>query len=110
MTTPPPPEVVQKFRQLLQQSQSLLQKIAELEMDRNEHKLVEDSLQPLDPQRKAYRLVGEMLVERTVQEVLPSIRTNRTHLDATIETLRERLETMQKEAEQIRQQYNLQVQ
>jgi prefoldin subunit 2 len=80
MTTPPPPEVVQKFRQLLQQSQSLLQKIAELEMDRNEHKLVEDSLEPLDPQRKAYRLVGEMLVERTVQEVLPSIRTNRTHV------------------------------
>lgn len=76
----PPPQVMAQFRQLLQQSQSLLQKISELEMDRNEHKLVEETLLPLDPQRKAYRLVGEMLVERTVSEVLPSIRTNRTHV------------------------------
>lgn len=73
-------QAITKFRQLLQQSQSLVQKISELEMDRNEHKLVEDTLEPLDPHRKAYRLVGEMLVERTVAEVLPSVKTNRTHV------------------------------
>lgn len=77
----PPEAVIAQFRQLIQQSQSLVQKISELEMDRNEHKLVEETLAALkDPSRKAYRLVGEILVERTVQEVLPSIQTNRTHV------------------------------
>lgn len=58
----------------------LLSKIVELEIDRNEHILVEETLRPLDPNRRAYRLVGEILVERTVAEVLPSVVTNRTNV------------------------------
>ena len=55
----------------------MAQKIAELEFDKNEHRLVEDTLKPLDGKRRAYRLVGEVLVERTVEEVLPSVSNNR---------------------------------
>lgn len=76
----PPPQVVNQYNDLLRESQSLANKISELEMDRNEHKLVEETLQPLEPDRRAYRLVGEVLVERTVKEVLPSVKTNRENV------------------------------
>ena len=67
---------VQKYRELVEDSQRLIAKISEMEMARSEHKLVEDTLEPLDGSRKAYRLVGEVLVERTVAEVLPSVTSN----------------------------------
>ena len=51
-----------------------------VEMDRNEHRLVEETLQPLDPDRRAYRLVGSILVERNVGEVLPSVTSNRENV------------------------------
>jgi prefoldin subunit 2 len=73
-------QIIQQYRELVQESQRLAQKISELETDRNEHKLVEETLGPLDPSRKAYRLVGEVLVERTVQEVLPSVIANRVNV------------------------------
>ena len=76
----PTAAVMQAYRQLTQECQQLMNKVAELEMDRNEHKLVEDTLEPLDPERRAYRLVGEVLVERTVKEVLPSVKTNRENV------------------------------
>jgi prefoldin subunit 2 len=74
---PPPPEVIRKYNELAQESQRLSQKISELDFDKNEHRLVEDTLKPLEGKRRAYRLVGEVLVERTVEEVLPSVSSNR---------------------------------
>lgn len=79
-----PVAVVQKYRQLTAECQQLMSKVAELEMDRNEHKLVESSLEPLDPERRAYRLVGEVLVERTVGEVLPSVKSNRENVSQNL--------------------------
>ena len=69
-----------QYRQLVQESQRLASKINELEMDRNEHCLVEETLKPLDPSRRAYRLVGSILVERNVGEVLPSVASNRENV------------------------------
>ena len=40
-------------------------------------RLVEETLTPLDPGRRSYRLIGGVLVERTVGEVLPSLVVNR---------------------------------
>lgn len=47
---------------------------------RNYHRVVEEILQPLDPDRRAFRLVGGVLVERTVKEVLPTVSTNRENV------------------------------
>lgn len=35
-----------------------------------------DSISPLEPDRKCFRMVGGVLVERTVKEVLPALQTN----------------------------------
>ena len=73
-----PPAI--EYREIMTECQQLMQKIAELEVDRNEHQLVEETLKPLDGKRRAYRLVGEVLVERTVEEVLPSVATNKQNV------------------------------
>lgn len=39
--------------------------------------LVIDTLKDVDPSRKCFRLVGGVLVERTVKEVLPALETNK---------------------------------
>ena len=43
-------------------------------------RLVEETLEPLDPDRRAFRLVGGVLVERTVKEVLPTVKEHRNNV------------------------------
>lgn len=81
-TAPPP---LLQYREAMQDLNRLAQKISELETDRNEHRLVEDTLSPLDGNRRAYRLVGEVLVERTVGEVLPSVKANREQVSYSLQ-------------------------
>ena len=38
--------------------------------------MVIDTLKDLDPERKCFRLVGGVLVERTVKEVAPALRSS----------------------------------
>jgi len=79
-------------------------------MERNEHVLVEEALGPLDPDRRAFRLVGGVLVERTVREVLPTVKENRSNLDSLITSLKERLDVKQKEGAAWKAKYNIQSQ
>jgi chaperonin cofactor prefoldin len=46
-----------------------------------EHETVIKALEKLDPDRKCFRLVGEVLVERTVKEVLPAVMGNKEQID-----------------------------
>lgn len=85
----PTPAVIQQYRELIQESQRLASKISDMELDRNEHRLVEETLRPLDPERRAYRMIGEVLVERTLKEVLPSVTSNREQV-----SVRERLDSL----------------
>ena len=39
--------------------------------------LVIETLTPLEPSRRCFRMIGGVLVERTVKEVLPTLTTNR---------------------------------
>jgi prefoldin subunit 2 len=56
--------------------QQIASKVSELNLERDEHRLVFDTLSKLEPDRKAFRLIGGVLVERTVEEVLPSVTQN----------------------------------
>jgi prefoldin subunit 2 len=77
-----PPQA--QYQEIMTECQQLMSKIADLEIDRNEHQLVEETLKPLDPSRRAYRLVGEVLVERTVEEVLPSVTSNKENVSCLL--------------------------
>ena len=66
----------QQLQQMREICQQLAAKINELDMDQNEHRLVVEALKPLDPNRKCFRMVGSVIVERTVSEILPAVSKN----------------------------------
>ena len=77
--------------------QSLAQKAGELEQEIEEHKLVTETLQPLPKDRKCFRLINGVLVERTVEAVLPALETNSDGLKKVLEELLKQYKSMQDE-------------
>mmetsp|Transcript_10805 Transcript_10805/g.17691 ORF Transcript_10805/g.17691 Transcript_10805/m.17691 type:complete len:136 (-) Transcript_10805:206-613(-) len=103
-------QAVRKFQQMRQEVQNLLQKIAELENDRNEHTLVIDAIKDLDPSRRCFRLVGSVLVERTVKEVMPAVSRNRDGLDSVIGQLSEQLRKKETDLHAHQTKYKIKIQ
>jgi prefoldin subunit 2 len=52
-----------------------------------EFRLVMETLEPLPRDRKCFRLINGVLVERTVQDVLPALKTNSDGLKQVLEEL-----------------------
>merc|ERR1711872_255012 len=102
-------EIVQKFQQLRNEQRSLMAKISELEQELNEHKVVIDTLEEVSPDRKCFRMVGGVLVERTVSEVLPALTNNRDQLTKVIESLNEKLVSKGKELNEYREKHGIRV-
>jgi prefoldin subunit 2 len=69
-------EIVAHFNNLRTDLQRMASKIMELETDRDEHELVVKAMEPQEPSRKAFRLIHGVLVESTVEKVLPELRSN----------------------------------
>ncbi|KAK9367722.1 Prefoldin beta-like protein [Lipomyces kononenkoae] len=67
--------------------QQLAQKIGELESEGDEHKLVLETLRPLPGSRKCFRMIGGVLVERTVAEVIPALETNAKGVESVLQQL-----------------------
>ncbi|KAG9274558.1 prefoldin subunit 2 [Astyanax mexicanus] len=105
--TPSPEQVVATFQRMRQEQRSMAAKSAELEMEINEHSLVIDTLKEVDPTRKCYRLVGGVLVERTVKEVLPALENNKEQISKIVETLNTQMQTKGRELTEYRERYNI---
>merc|ERR1712220_269 len=103
-------EIVQGFQQMCQMQRQLHQKLAEIKQERGEHELVADSLRKAEPERKAWRLVGGVLTERTVGEVLPALEKQIENLSTVIKTLDEQMEAKAKEITAYREKHQILVQ
>jgi prefoldin subunit 2 len=51
----------------------------------NENRLVLETLEPLPEGRKCFRLINGVLVERTVKEVVPALKTNSDGLKTVLD-------------------------
>jgi prefoldin subunit 2 len=69
------------------QLQQIAAKIGDLETEVDEHSLVISSISELPPQRKAFRMIGGVLVEKTVGEVIPALKTNQEGIKGVMESL-----------------------
>ena len=83
-----------------EQCQDLSVKINSMDLDKTEHELVIAALQPLPADRKCFRMIGNVVVERTVAEVLPAVEKNCTQIKEMIAKFTETLATKQKEADE----------
>ncbi|CAG8709660.1 1421_t:CDS:2, partial [Scutellospora calospora] len=89
--------------------QTLAQKIGELESDVDEHKAVIDTIAPLNGDRKCFRLVGGVLVERTVKDVLPALQTNHdgVQIKSAIEQFVQSYKTKEEEFAAFQKEHNI---
>ena len=85
----------------------IMSKIAELESEAKEHELVIKTMGPMEEERKCSRLVGGVLVERTVGEVLPAVKKNKEGLEQVLAKLREQMEEKNKELSAFQAKYNI---
>ncbi|PSC72135.1 Prefoldin subunit 2 [Micractinium conductrix] len=102
-------QVVARFQQILQERDQLTSAQIDQQAKMAEHDLVIKTLEPLEPGRKCFRLVGDVLVERSVGEVLPAVKSNRDQLSALVTTYAKQLEAKQKEVLEYQEKYNIRI-
>ncbi|XP_032060227.1 prefoldin subunit 2 [Anas acuta] len=100
-------QVVARFNRLRQEQRGLASKAAELEMELNEHGLVIETLREVDVTRRCYRMVGGVLVERTVKEVLPALESNLEQISKILESLSQQLQAKGRELTEFREKHNI---
>ncbi|KAF2436520.1 Prefoldin beta-like protein [Tothia fuscella] len=96
----------QNYKNTLQQ---LAQKIGDIEQETEEHKLVLETLEPLPEDRKCFRMINGVLVERTVKEVAPALKTNSEGLKKVLDELVVQYKSKQDEMEKWKKKNNIQV-
>ncbi|XP_054272192.1 prefoldin subunit 2 [Macrosteles quadrilineatus] len=102
-------EILNTFQALRNEQRQLANKISELELDLNEHKIVIDTLKDLDGDRKCFRMVGGVLCEKTVKEVLPVLSTNKQQLTNLIESLNKQLTKKGVEINEFKEKHSIRV-
>ncbi|KAE8134091.1 Prefoldin beta-like protein [Aspergillus pseudotamarii] len=89
--------------------QQMAQKIGDIEQEAEEHKLVIETLEPLPEERKCFRMVNGVLVERTIKDVLPTLKTNSDGLKQVLEELLKQYKSKQTEMDNWKKKNNIQV-
>ncbi|KAG8841880.1 hypothetical protein FRB91_004614 [Serendipita sp. 411] len=100
-------EIQQNYSKLQNELQALAQKIGELESEAEEHDLVLSTLSDVEPSRKCFRMIGGVLVERTVGDVAPTLQTNLEGIKKVIETLANQYKTKEEEFTSFVKEYNI---
>jgi len=103
-------EVQQTYSRFQSDLQNLASKIGELEQEAEEHVLVLSTLNEAlagEPDRKCFRLIGGVLVERTVKDVVPALQTNRDGIRKVIASLTEQYKAKEGEFEKFKEEYNI---
>ncbi|KAI9805409.1 MAG: hypothetical protein M1825_000660 [Sarcosagium campestre] len=89
--------------------QQIAQKIGDVEQETEEHKLVLETLEPLSQDRKCFRMINGVLVERTVKDVVPALKTNSEGLRQVLDDLLKQYKLRQDEMEKWKKKNNIQV-
>ncbi|KAI0940161.1 hypothetical protein AcV5_001342 [Taiwanofungus camphoratus] len=103
-------EIQQNYNRFQSDLQSLASKIGELEQEAEEHGLVLSTLDEAlvqEPDRKCFRLVGGVLVERTVKDVVPALKTNQEGILKVISSLADQYKGKEEEFETFKRDYNI---
>uniref|UniRef100_T1H5P6 Prefoldin subunit 2 n=1 Tax=Megaselia scalaris TaxID=36166 RepID=T1H5P6_MEGSC len=88
-------EIIAEFQNMRNEQRMLATKLNTLEMDLKEHKTVIELLKTVDENRKCFRLIGGVLCERTVKEVLPQLVENKDLMEQAAQKLTENLQTIE---------------
>ncbi|XP_034253235.1 probable prefoldin subunit 2 [Thrips palmi] len=107
--TPTQEEIYNGFQTLRNEQRVLVTKLSELELDLSEHKIVVDTMKDLDGDRKCFQLIGGVLCERTVKEVLPQLTLKRDSITKVITDYNEQITKKGKDINEYKEKYNIKV-
>mmetsp|Transcript_20820 Transcript_20820/g.24052 ORF Transcript_20820/g.24052 Transcript_20820/m.24052 type:complete len:135 (+) Transcript_20820:39-443(+) len=102
-----PSEIPMHYNKLRQEYGQIFKVIIDLEEEKKEHLLVKEAMKDLEKERKCWRLVGGVLVERTVGEVLPSLEGNVEMIEKTLAMYNEGLKKKEKDIFEFEREYGL---
>jgi len=88
-------EQVQEFAVMRQGISDISEKVQSLEMQRHEHSLVLKSIDGIPDDRRCFRLVGGVLVEKNVGVVRPEVQANAEQLKGVMETMAKKLKELE---------------
>jgi len=103
-------EIQQNYSNFQSDLQALASKIGELEQEAEEHSLVLSTLNEAlaqEPDRKCFRLIGGVLVERTVKDIVPALQTNQDGIRKVISGLTDQYKTKEGDFESFKRDYNI---
>ncbi|XP_012219064.1 prefoldin subunit 2 [Linepithema humile] len=102
-------EILTEFQTLRDEQRMCVKKLSEMEMELNEHKIVIDTLKNVDPKRKCYRMIGGILCERTVEDVMPALVTNKEQLAKVIDALNDQVTKKGIEINEYKEKHNIRI-
>ncbi|KAJ1531628.1 hypothetical protein ONE63_000300 [Megalurothrips usitatus] len=102
-------EIYSGFQFLRNEQRVLVTKLSELELELSEHKIVVDTMKDLDGDRKCFQLIGGVLCERTVKDVLPQLTLKRDSLAKVISDYNDQITKKGKEINEYKEKHNIRV-
>ncbi|KAF7458137.1 Prefoldin subunit 2 [Cryptosporidium felis] len=87
----------EQISQLDRKLKALNSKISELSQDSKEHGLVLNAFEKVEPERRCFRVIGGVMVERTVRTVKPALEKEKAALDSAISELEKQYDATEKE-------------
>ena len=82
-----PQETMDHYNKLKTEYSEILKRYIELEEERRENNLVLVNIEPLQGERKTWRVVGGVLVEHTLTETVNSLKQNILMLEQALKAL-----------------------
>ena len=101
-------KIISDFNKLQTECNQLRSKVAELDNEMQEHLRVVKTLEPLPADRRAFRLIGGVLVEKTVGEVLPDVKQQQEQLNQLILRLTDTITEKEKDLKKMQKEFDLQ--
>ena len=102
-----PQQVQAQFQMIERECTMIINKIAELEQEVTEHALVLKAFTKVEPTRRCFRMVGGVLVERTVAEVTPAVDGNQEKIKQAMSQLEAALKQKTEKRTQFMEKYGL---
>ena len=100
-------QIIQTYKAMRANITELASKLTELDSDKTEHQLVLRAISGLPRERKCYRSIGGVLVERTVGDVQPAVEKNVRGIEELIAKLSSDLKERERDADEFRARYNI---
>lgn len=102
-------EIVEGYKRLLDEREAVAAMILERQGDFEEHALVLKNLKGCRQDKKAWRLVGDVLVERTVESITPELEKNRDNLKGVIENAKQQMEAKSKQIKEYEVKFGIKI-